>query len=281
VEEARHRSALLKRTGHLKTTLTLDRSAYLLGESIGIQITVTNPDPLPVEVLAPFHCDTGGMSEQLLRGKEWRDFAAEPDRFDAGALDVHPPTLLVGGWQQLTRSFRSTDSFGCAQPLLIEPEVPGTYRVRYDYGGPGVEFNVVLSTFKGLYHVPLEKPWPAIDYTTGKALIDPKSGKPVEYPRELTIAILFAQDRFYLAVTRFGRPWNGSVRIKDGDPLGYSAGSFLAPFVRIAESDQPIVSVDAHADSDENLFVTWKTADGESHSASLDSNREVKDGPNR
>jgi hypothetical protein len=241
-----------------------------------MDITIENADALPAEVLEPFRCDTGGIDVSILRGKEWQNLMSEPFGFGTGADD--PPVILLGGWQKISRSLRTSEKVGCFEAPKHIPFV-GTYRARYSYGGPAAEFRVIEAQFKSIYHVPLEKPETAIDFRTGKPRVDPQSGKNIEYPRELRLAVLFAEEKYYLVVTQIGRTLDGGVeRLKEGDRLDYHASGYFDPFVRITESDRPIVSVNARADSDENLFVTWKTLDGESHSAVFDPSRKISGG---
>jgi hypothetical protein len=273
LEEAQQRKALLRRTGQLKTTLRLDRPTYLLGESIQIDISVANTTALPLEVLAPFTCDAGGgINVWALRNKEWQGLL--PEEYEFGTRSERPPTIVLGGWQEITRSLRSSDELGC-NVALNEPPQPGLYRINYSYGGPAVEFRVVQAQFKGLYHVPLAKSEQAIDFTTGKPLVDSQTGKNIEYPRELKLAVLCAEEAYYLVVTRFGRVLNGSFHPQEDTEFDYSAGRYMYPFIRIAESSEPIVSVTASADREENLTVHWATADGQSRSVSLNADRET------
>jgi hypothetical protein len=271
-ERLKRRDDLFERTRRLKKTLTLDRTEYFVGELIRMEITIENTDVLPVEVLAPFTCGTGEMGASFLKGKEWQNLIPDPFRI---GNEIDLPVLLLGGFQKISRSLSATDRLACFQ-ALSEPSLPGLYRIAYGYGGPAAEFRVLSSEVKSLYHVPLARTVPVVDFRTHVPKVDPQTGKNIERPLELLMAILFAGDKYYLVVTKTAKAVNGSVRIPDNGQMDYAASRYLYPFVRIAESDRAIVSLDAHADLDENLFVTWKTEDGEVHSVSLDANREIK-----
>jgi hypothetical protein len=271
-ERIASKNSLLERTRRLKVSISLDRPTYLLGENIRIQITIQNPTALPLEVLAPFHCATGGINAYWLRDKQWQELLPEP--FEFGTLADEPPVALIGGWQQLERSFESSDRLGC-NPALVQPHFPGLYRIQYSYGGPQIEFRVLEARLRDLVIVPLARSEVAVDDRTGEALLDPQTGKRVEYRREVRIAVLVAAGTYYLVVTKFGGIVDGSVRLAKDQLLGFTVGSYLYPFVRIAESSEPILSPTASVDDAENLLLRWSTPDGKAYSVFLNAAREV------
>jgi hypothetical protein len=175
-----------------------------------MDITVENTDALPTEVLEPFRCDTGGINVSRLRGKEWKYLMSEPAGFGTASDD--PPVILLGGWQKIIRSLRTSEKLGCFEAPNYIPSA-GTYQARYSYGGSAVEFRVIEAQFKSLFRVPLEKPEIAIDFPTRRPRVDPQSGKNIEYPRELRLAVVTAEGKYYLVVTQIGRVLDGSVRL--------------------------------------------------------------------
>jgi hypothetical protein len=273
LEQIARRKALMARTTLMKRSLSVDRDTYLLGELIRMKISIENPTPQTLEIADPFSCQAGGINIFRKQGKEWVGLQPEPNEFRLSL--ENPATASIGGWQTMERTVEASDHFNCSYVAISEPYIPGFYRLIYTYGAMSQEFRIVMARLEGRFHVPLEKPQELVDWRTGAPVLDPQTGKQVKHPRELRLALLFAEEQYYLVVTRFGRTLDGSIRNQKGAVLDYSTGKFLYPFVRVAESAQPIVLISAQADADENLTVRWETSDGELHTTLLDANRQI------
>jgi hypothetical protein len=273
VLEAKHRKQVIRNTSTMKVDLVLDREVYLPGEIMRMNVTVQNPGPLSVEILTPFHCSTGGFNLFAVSGS--KALALLPEPYGSGDIPEFPPTLLLGGFQTVSGSFSSTDSFApCSLKLVNELTAPGQYQISYSYGGHSALFRVSEAVYVSSGYTLIQRRFTPIDRHTGSALIDPKTLQPISYPLALRTSVISSEGKYYLIVCEEARTYDGSFHPQAGESFGKDA-NFFSPFVRVAESVTPIEITKAYTDENEKLYLFWSEQGGESHRAVLGPDRAI------
>ena len=273
VLEVKHRRDVIRSTRAMKIDLALDREVYLPGEVMRIKVTVQNTNPVTMEILTPFQGSTGGFDLYRVSGSKRIGLLPEPH----GSVDVpeNPPTLLLGGFQTVSGTFSSTDSFAASSSKLVnELTDPGQYEISYSYGGSSSPFRVAEAVYVSSGYTPLQRQFTEIDRQTGSALIDPTTHQPISYPLFLRTAIISSEGKYYLIVCKEVRGDDGSFHPEPGKSFGKHA-NFFRPFVRVAESVAPIEIKRAYTDENEKLYLSWSEQGGESHRAVLGPDRAI------
>jgi hypothetical protein len=257
----------------IELTIGLDRTEYFPGELIRATVSIRNNGPNTETIPSPFVAGTGEMIlyQKSSDGKTWVNT-------QAGMHSILPrlssgfPTQPIGSSEKIERKLRSDQPhFGTdpkiAYPQIITPWSTGDYSVGYSYAPhTRPEFTVVPAMLQNLAYVPLQKP---LEYGEGN--------QNKTAPREVSLAVLGDSKGMHHIVI------SCSGHIADHDlsqyplpkPLSTSGDvGALRTFMRIASSNSVVTSLQGVADADENVTVTYTTADGHTSTVHVSSDRE-------
>lgn len=249
-------------TSKLQMVISLDREEYLSGEMIAVKISITNPTGSALEVYEPLKIGSGFMNaEQKIKvGEESRWSTMYPDL--SSYTSYRPATLrtrIIQAGERLELHARSTDIGVHDQnfPLIPELVLAGEYRVRYNYApSDPVEFRVVPAKMELLANVP--------------------GGQPIRYqerelPTESLLAVMTGEDGLRRIVI------SSEDRMARGrDPKDPRTPGQLLPFVRIADIDQPIVTLSGQRNASGEIAVTWTTSSNQTKTIQLNADRTPK-----
>lgn len=266
-------------TARLKVTTTMDRSEYLTGEAAQATVTITNPTTGAVEAFEPFRRGTGSFYVAIQPGTEQKTQYRPNDEELGLGRSAATPTKWFASGETVTRTVSSFDNpFEMKSLQMIYlPTVPGEFLLMYTYAytytkAGTAKFRVLPTVLVAPVFVPLQAPGQSKN-----------EDGPVSYKRNVPLLVLQAEGRYYLLASRNAERGSFVARTPDG---GYmeDAVSF-SPLVRIAESDQLIVSVTGIELAPgtktaagtpvppESIRVNWTTADGKQFTATLGPDR--------
>jgi hypothetical protein len=263
-------------SGKLRVTVSLDQQEYLPGEAAEVTISIANPTSRPLEVFEPFKTATGGfwIDAQRGPGKNPQYYPTEPDC--CYALSTAPTRWFAAG-ETITRTFRLSDTRAQGEIGGVQvPKGPGSYRLYFLYDTlTPVNFTVIPASLSLDAYVPLQ--------TGGQYTIGEKTS---QFQRRVPIAVVDAGGKHYVIASLKSQ---GSPILRDARGTALPGWQDdLAPYVRVSSHDQPIVSLSgieraqsngvatnasASPQGQENLLLSWTTADGKQLTANLGPDR--------
>jgi hypothetical protein len=230
----------------LQTTVAADRETYFTGEAAVFTVTVRNTRPTAVEVPEPL---AGGNGCFALKKRDERGslapVVAHPICPTRSAGDETPATTVLNSGEQRQSSV-SADAltFGLNDASALN--TPGHYQLEYLYNNTRstVGFQVVAPHLDAGAVTKLRD----VSYT------DPDSGKAVHLSAYLHAFALRWNDQSYICVSEGpGADGNALVADHNGD---YAGGDF--PYVRIAATPDPVISIIVTTDAQNRLIVSWQ-----------------------
>jgi hypothetical protein len=251
--QAQDSETLVDNTLQLRVTLSLDRTTYFPGEAAVLTLTVINPTAATLPVLAPFNSDTGclnifnivGNQSPALMGSEIHCFL----------VDANTPTALLASSEQRQATLNSYDPFfdiGLpAMPAgMAVPTDAGYYMMRYSYGAQASAAWTVVSP-----HVEAV----SVAQVQDGSYVDAASGDTLQYAQYMHAFALRWAGQSYICVTQSPTALNDPPRMNsNGDLVGDSPG----PYIRVASSQNSIVSLTLTADPSGNLTLLWQDSAG-------------------
>jgi hypothetical protein len=263
------RDLLRQNASKLKVSISLDQQEYLPGEAAQVHISLTNPTPVPLEVYEPFKIETGAMVVYATKTVGGKTLIVSSGQICCSASPPDTMTRTLAASESVSGTFNSNEAhFNSAEPMAIIPYEPGNYRLAYTHGPGTSDFKVLQATVEGAVSVPLEK--------SGQTV---SGGKTHAIPRRTMLILLKAGTIHYIVATSrsvFGFDFDARISHEIGQNLTYGTSREIAPFFRVASSEQPIVSLNGIANSQENITVAWATADGQQHTVSLGPDRKLR-----
>lgn len=264
-----HNNALWKETAKLNSTVVMDREEYFASEAAEYRFVVTNPTALPVDVVEPFHSIAGGADIYRLlppgsatkRQNLWSEPAGGRVLFETRRL----PSRRLNPGESI--EFKLPLADGSCPTTIFRcgiPNVPGDYEIEYSYGrSTPTVFRVVAPTLRLLTDVPFQRrsESPERDFhgnLTGKTLL---------FPRVVPVAVLQHGNQYYVVAGKI--PFANSADIKPGELVRNQ----IHDYVRLASTDRMITSIQASADSAENITITYVDQDGKQTVIRLDPSR--------
>jgi hypothetical protein len=245
---------LAENTAKMVITIKMDRDVYFQGEFYQATIEALNPTSTPLLVEAPF----GRAGCLVLLRKEGDTLVptVDPRRSDGGCRDqalrqattlspgerrrvtLNPWGFNDGPWPRLTGG----------NGMRLEP---GTYVLQYSYGAGGeAQFTVVAPKLEAV----------AAARANDEMYSDrPDEQDPQPHPAYVWIVSFRWQGLSYICVSQsFASSPVRNPALKPGGP----DASGLTTFKRVATVQEPVVSLSATADAEENLRIEWTTASG-------------------
>ncbi len=252
-------------TAKLTVTLKTDRAEYFPGEAIEVTVSVTNATPDSVEAFEPFATgpDVFWVDYQRLPGDKLKVLSEPPC---CRSWPTESPHWFAPG-ETIERTFHA---FGTDTRSFQVPQSPGRYRLYYGYGNAApVDFEVIPAAIESYFLIPLQRPG---EYKQGNRIVQP--------PRYLPVATIVSGGEYFViaGLRSGGRLYRG----QNGSTPNWAEE--LSPYVRIATSDQPIISLTGVENRQQNVLpdygkeritVTWKTADERVTTVGLDSDRKA------
>jgi len=255
---------LNKNTSLLAVSVELDRTVYLPGELAYITISVTNGSATALEAFAPFQGFTGLMELSALivrNGKEtWLSFAEDPSCCQPGRKDDQPIYIFAQG-EKITKTMRSDEpNFGFAKDQLLRvPRKPGKYRLRYTFNQhKSVEFEVVPALIRKVECAP---------FAAKKEYVSP-SKEHFALSRQVNAAVLESAGGYYVVLSSVRNNNACSLSLPDSGDFSFWVNELL-PYLRLASSDKPIVTLRVVTDKQENITVFWTASDGKAGSTKV------------
>jgi hypothetical protein len=241
------KSTVTEDTGRLSVKIKMDRAAiYFPDELYDATIEVTNPTSAPMLVSAPFAGTTSCFFLSARQGDKLVSLGGPDARCSQSWLPVimlKPGEIrrLVlhsywdGFWPELTGN-------GAA------PFQPGTFVLSYSYGSPAAADFEVVSPKLEADTVARVKDLMYSDRADGQ--------DPHPLPASVHVFAVRWQNQSYICVSQ------SDVTNLTPDPA-VKAGEFnptVGPYKRVATSQEPIASLSAKADAEENLTIEWRTS---------------------
>lgn len=261
-----HQRALRSNAIKLKVTLALDRKEYLPGETGQVTITLANPTSGPLDVYQPFRSATGLIQAFPTETVGGVTVVTGGDQTCCRIIPDETPTYVMASGESMSGTFDSRGKhFDSSEPLAFVPFEPGEYRLVYTHGAGNTDFKVAQATIEAFVSVPFQKP--------GKEI---SNGKAYDLPRRAMLVVLRTGTAHYVIVTVrdvFGADFDYRSKLIIGKNLDFAMAREIAPYQRIATSTQPIVAVQGTADAQENITVTWASADGQKGTVYVGSDR--------
>ena len=256
-------------TYRLKVTLQLDRSAYLPGEVAQVTVRIANPALTALEVFSPFALGTGAFFVDLQVPDLASNFRPGDPMCCLNGRGAELPTKWFAAGETLVRSLSSEDDpFGYQRPMFRVPQSPGNYKLVYYGFNASVNFSVLSATLGVDGYIPLQRKG---QFSEGNRKVD--------VPLAAPVVAVDAEGKHYVVASVFPR---GRIA-RDNSGGGMNWVGTIAPYVRIAESNQPITAISgeeklvpaaaAAAVGKENLTVRWRTADGKQDTIELGPDR--------
>jgi hypothetical protein len=266
------------------TTLQLDRDEYMAGETMEVTVIIRNPGEAPLEAHKPIPGWWFGYARKwdpsirgrisLVEGGDelakettgWLtsgdDVAFPPSPEQEAEYEESVPSIVLQPGQTLTAKFHSYE-----MKHRYAQEAPGTYRISFP--GAHAEYQVVAPLLERFVEVDLHSPYTwttsdgkSINLKNHTGVLILGDGEARHFVCIMQHDKLGRQAFFANANRRILRPYDPAekapaVRIEDSDR--YSVRE-ISPYTRFTESDTPILTLAATADVDDNLTITWTTA---------------------
>jgi hypothetical protein len=241
-------------------TLQLDRDEYMAGETMAITVTVRNPSETPLEAPKPdplswfrhaakwdpnYHGRVSPIEggDEVAKATGWIPFG-EGDRFGNTEEQEDIPYVVLQPGQTLTAKFHSYEMY-----FKGASDYPGTDRMSFP--GASAEYQVMASVLERSIDIKLQKP----------TIFTTETGQTETYKRKAEVYVLGSKGRHFICVSqqdlagmphRFHPNADGTMSWMDVDAI--------ASYTRFAENDTPILTLMGTADADDNLTITWTTA---------------------
>jgi hypothetical protein len=249
----------------------MDREEYFIGDEAVLTLSVTNPQPQTIEILAPFRGETGrvGLLKKTGRpGLEWE--------FETNDHVVGGPVLIprwIGPGARLESRVR-LNSFECPHHMLTchFPDREGEYMFVFGYGkGASAKFRVVTPLVHSVVDVPISRKR-MVGHNDARF---PRAGVYTPVDQRARVAVLEHAGLYYVVVRRA----SDSRRLDEVEQKAEQmradrrmiSGEFC-PCVRLATSSIPITSLRAQADAADNLAVAFIDAEGKRTAIRVDAN---------
>jgi len=234
-------------TGQLQSSISLDRTTYFPGEEAVVTLTARNPQRTPVEVPAPFATATGCFDLSKL---------ASTGSFVPASLRPTCPFRLIepastktlfepGEERRVTVTgdtlWQNTDSAASRAGT-------GYYQVTYRNSTAAAVFRIVAPRLEAATAVRLHD----IAYD------DPANGRAVRRPAYLHVFSVRWNNQSFLCVAQ-------SPSLRDRAIVADANGNVTSvnvPYRRLTVSANPIASIKATANLEDNLAITWVDSTG-------------------
>jgi len=243
---------LMINSKQLAYTLTVDRNTpYFPGETMKVEIVITNPTALPLEIPNPNDPETQCFTGHV---EEWCSPQFLP-------LNVQSMTIQPG--QVITLTVDSEDKAASKRWGVVGAStVPQKYGFRYLLGG-SVEFEVEKPLLEASALVPLHT------FTT---LTSPSVKQPrTEQDAAMIVAVQLAGEHVILVGKKDG---GTTFKIKAENDGTFKHGTGLgAPWIRLATVSSKITEITATTDADDRITLKYATANGTNGTIYLDKNR--------
>ena len=244
---AQTNNAATENTARLQSAISLDRATYFPGEEAVLTLSARNPQRTPLEVSEPFASTTGCFDLSKLAGNgsfvplssrpvcpfRPMESAAARTSFDAG--EERRATLTSEAlWQN-------------ADSSALGPGV-GYYQVAYHNSNASAVFHIVAPHLETATAVRLHD----VAYT------DPANGHAVRVAAYLHVFSVRWYNQSFLCVAR-------SPSLQDKAIVSDAGGNVVSvnvPYRRLATLPNPIVSIKATANQQDNLAITWTDSTG-------------------
>jgi hypothetical protein len=268
--EARERQ-LVENTRKLKVTMTLDRETYLPGEAAELRVTIANQTLGAIEAYEPLK---NGPDEFLIARVVSGKFGFVTQQECCPSWPATSTRWFAPGESVLRILLPSADESEKRSPRFLVPTDPGDYKLFYLYGAAEpIDFRVLPARLSTHTLVPLQRP--------GQQKSGTKDGyKMLPYTRRIPLAVIEAEGKHYVVASLR----EGGDILRDNRGVAFGWEQAISPYVRIAASDQPIVSLTgvervtpgAVADvGKEKLIIDWAAGDGRRSIAIVGPDRKV------
>jgi hypothetical protein len=267
----------------ITVTILMDRTTYFPGERYSVTLRVTNPTSSVLEIPDPF--DIRGASTDLWsRSDRWKTFLGSewiPESHHPNAqyrpMHVDPPSISIPAGHTIERTFESNDKLlGDVEPLIPRGKVPfgpGDYRLVFNYPKPAQrEFQVVAPLLEAIAKVPLDGVVTVVHVSPSGTTLTGRFARS-EWKRRTFIAALGGDGAHWIVAA--GTEAGVDFPAKPGAVLTLHQVARFSWLVRVARSNNPIVSISGVADAAENITITWTDSTGRTGSARVDRNRNV------
>lgn len=252
-------------TGRLTIELGLDHDEYLPGEASYVTISVENRTSSTVETFTPFLASTGYLfvtPDPAGPAVHYRN--GDPPCCPNGRDDSLPTRFFASGEKVKFASRSSDEAFDMRDPryhpaAFYMPTEPGQYFMRYSFGNGKTPFRVAAATVGAEAFVPLSR-----------LQLFKDGNREAEAHRFVGLMVVKSGGVDYLVAGVGNRSTPYLLRDRQGNAIDNWS---LAPYVRVAESRQPITAIsgkEATTSStaplkpgdvgDESIDVTWSTA---------------------
>jgi hypothetical protein len=253
---------LVSNTNQTQVVVALDRTQYFPGEAAAVTLSVKNPTTGALSVFTPFTAATGCLNALTLSG------GAVPlllgsERLCTAPFDATTPTTILAAAEQRTTTLNSYDPmFDLGVGVLDSgggvSRDSGYYSLEYNYSGSGariVAFQVVVPHLDASAVARV----PDIPY------LDPTLNQTVPTEAYMHAFALRWANQTWICVTH--EP--GSIdQAAQPDSQGNFDGQ-MPPFVRVASSQNPVISLTLTSDAAGNLTLQWRDSTGAQQTMSL------------
>jgi hypothetical protein len=235
-------------TGRLQNAVTLDRATYFPGEAAVLTFTARNPQRTPLEVAEPFAATTGCFELSKLAGAGWFVPLSGP----VCPFRVIEPSSArtVFGPGEERRATASGSSLWSNLDSTASGAATGYYQVTYHNSTASAVFRVVAPRLEVATPVRLRD----IAYD------DPATGRATRLTAYLHVFSVRWYNQSFLCVAQ-------SPSLQDKAIVTDHSGNVVAvnvPYRRVAVLPNPIASIKATANLDDNLAITWTDSTGAS-----------------
>jgi hypothetical protein len=233
--------------GRLQSAVTLDRATYFPGEETVLTLTARNPQPTPLEVPEPFAATTGCFDLSKLTSTG--SFVPLSSRPVCPFRAIEPASArTVFGPGEERRATATGDTLWPSADSAPSGAAAGYYQVTYHNSTASAVFRVVAPRLEAATAVRLRD----IAYD------DPATGRAIRLTAYLHVFSVRWNNQSYLCVTR-------SPSLQDKAIVTDAGGNVIGvnvPYRRLAVLANPIVSIKATANLEDNLAITWTDSTG-------------------
>lgn len=235
-------------TGRLQNAVTLDRATYFPGEAAVLTLTARNPQRTPLEVAEPFAATTGCVElSKLAGGGSFVPLSGPVCPFRA----IEPSSArTVFGPGEERRATASGSSLWSNLDSAASGAATGYYQVTFHNSTASAVFRIVAPRLEVATPVRLRD----IAYD------DPATGRTILLTAYLHVFSVRWYNQSVLCVAQ-------SPSLQDKAIVTDAAGNVVAvnvPYRRVAVLPNPIASIKATANLDDNLAITWTDSTGAS-----------------
>lgn len=232
--------------GRLQNAVNLDRATYFPGEAAVVTLTARNPLRTPLEVPEPFGATTGCFDLSKLAGSgSFVPLSGPVCPFRT--LDPASARTVFGPGEE-RRATADGDALWPSSDSAAPGAGTGYYQVTYHNSTASAVFRIVAPRLEAAAAVRLRD----IAYD------DPATGRALRLTAYLHVFSLRWFNQSFLCVAQSPSLQDKAI-VTDG---GGNVIGVNVPYRRIAVTANPIASIKATANLDDNLAITWTDSTG-------------------